>query len=54
LIMDAAARAAEQAKADNDATCQAARGEHQHTDLQKGFIAAARELARLGHPDGKP
>ena len=54
LIMDAAARAAEQAKADHDATCQAARGEHEHTDLQKGFIAAARELARLGHPDGKP
>ena len=54
LVMDAAARAAGQAKAGNGATCQAGPGEHEHTDLQKGFLAAAHELARLGHPAGKP
>jgi phospholipase C len=54
LVMDAAARAAEQAKGDNGATGHAGPGEHAHTDLQKGFLAAAHELARWGHPVGKP
>jgi len=54
LVMDAAARVAEQAKAGHGATGQAGPGEHEHTDLQKGFLAAAHELARLGHPGGKP
>jgi phospholipase C len=54
LVMDAAARVAEQAKGDNGATGQAGPGEQAHTDLQKGFLAAAHELARWGHPTGKP
>jgi phospholipase C len=54
LVTGAAARAAEQAKRGNDATGQAGPGEHEHTDLQKGFLAAAHELTRWGHPAGKP
>jgi phospholipase C len=54
LVMGASARAAEQAKGDNGATCPAGPGEHAHTDLQQGFLAAAHELARRGHSAGKP
>ena len=54
LVMDASARAAEQAEAGHGATCPAGRGEHAHTDLQRGFLAAAHELARRGHPAGEP
>ena len=54
LVTDAAARVAEQAESDNDATGQAGPGEDAHTDLQKGFLAAAHELTRWGHPAGKP
>ena len=50
LVMDASARVAEQAKGGNGATCPAGPGEHAHTDLQRGFLAAAHELARRGHP----
>ena len=53
LVMDAAAQAAQQAKGDTGATGQPGPMEHVHTDLQKGFLAAAHELARLGHPAGK-
>jgi hypothetical protein len=45
---------AEQAKGGHGTTGQASPGNHAHTDLQKGFLAAAHELARWGHPAGKP
>ena len=54
LVTGAAARVAKQAKAGNGATGQAGPGEHANTDLQKGFLAAAHELTRWGHPAGKP
>ncbi len=53
LVVDAAARAARQAKDDNGASAQAA-PERSHTNLQQGFHAAAHELARRGHPAGLP
>ena len=54
LVTGAAARAAKQANGGHGTAGQAGPGEHEHTDLQKGFLAAAHELARLGHPAGKP
>jgi phospholipase C len=54
LVKDAAARMAEQAESGNGATGQAGAAEHAHTDLQNGFLAAAHELTRRGHPAGHP
>jgi phospholipase C len=54
LVMDAAARAAEQATAGNGAADHAGKAERAHTDLQQGFLAAAQELARRGHPADAP
>jgi phospholipase C len=54
LVMDAATRAAEQAKDDRDAAARPGLLEHAATDLQRTFHAAARELARRGHPAGLP
>jgi phospholipase C len=54
LVTGAAARVAEQAKGNNGATGQAGPEGHAHTDLQKGFLAAAHQLTRWGDPAGKP
>jgi phospholipase C len=53
LILAAATRAAEESD-DVTAPGQADAGNHQHTGLQHGILAAARELARRGHPAGVP
>ena len=54
LVTGAAARTAQQANRGNGPAGQPGLAEHLHTDLQKGFLAAAHELARIGHPAGKP
>lgn len=54
LVMGAAARAEVQAKADNGAASQAGPAGEGHSALQRGFLAAAQELARRGHPAGVP
>lgn len=52
--MDAAARTAQRANGDTGAMDQPGAGEHAQTGLQQGFLAAAHELARRGHPAGTP
>ncbi len=54
LVLDAATRAAEEQKRDDAATGQADEANHKHTGLQQGIRAAARELARRGHPADVP
>ena len=53
LILDAAARATEQAKND-DAADQARPTDHEPTELQRRIMAATRELTKRGHPTNAP
>jgi phospholipase C len=53
LILDAAARTAEQAKSDA-ATDQLGPANQSHTELQQRILAATHELTKRGHPTGAP
>jgi phospholipase C len=54
LILDAAARATEQANSDDAATGQRAPGNQLRTELQQRILAATHELTKRGHPTGAP